>query len=94
MAGSDVAFEFYSQKMKKSRLIWSQENLTKFILKPKKMIPNTPCNNRVHREDISEGEAYDISEFLRKFTLVNLNYLKGMVSNIIIRTLFIYLLER
>jgi cytochrome c len=61
MAGSVNSFE-YSEALKKSRVIWNDESLEKWLTDPEQFVPNN--NMDFHLENA--GERRDIIAYLKK----------------------------
>lgn len=61
MAGSVDSFE-YSAALKKSRIIWNDESLEKWLTDPEQFVPNN--NMDFHLDKASE--RHDIIAFLKK----------------------------
>jgi cytochrome c len=61
MAGSVDSFE-YSEALKKSRIIWNDESLEKWLTNPEQFVPNN--NMDFHLENA--GERRDIIAYLKK----------------------------
>jgi cytochrome c len=61
MAGSVDSFE-YSAALKKSRIIWNDESLEKWLTDPEQLVPNN--NMDFHLEKASE--RHDIIAYLKK----------------------------
>ena len=79
-SGSDYKYPRYSDKLAKSKILWTRERLKKFMMNPNSVIKGTKCLIENGKGVPREAEAWDIAEFLSRFTIANFMKMKAMVS--------------
>lgn len=80
MSGSDLHYPRYSDKMIKSRVLWTRTKLKQFMMNPSQVIPGTNCMIENGKGIPRVAEAWDIAEFLKKFTIASFVKYQAMVS--------------
>jgi cytochrome c2 len=80
VSGSDLHYPRYSDKMIKSQVLWTRTKLKKFMMNPNKVIKGTKCVIESGKGVPRDAEAWDIAEFLKKFTMASFVRLNSMVS--------------
>ena len=77
LSGSDIHYLRYSAPLLESEYLWNSTNLRRWLTDPQRVVKGTKCGMKPIEED---SVACDLVQFLKEFTLVNYNNLRGMVA--------------